>query len=87
MSWAYGEGDQLRRCDVEHDSHPMDLMRAYLAVSTVRLLRFEARETWAGVLEEQVDRDFWPIDLDGHRLSRDSAKASADAVAGVIVRR
>lgn len=85
MSWAYGEGNQLRRCDAEHDSHPMDLMRAYLAAATVRLLRFEARETWASVLEEQVDRDFWPIDLDGYRLSRDAAKASAAAVAGVIV--
>lgn len=85
MSLAYGQGRQLRRCDAEHDTHPMDLLRAYLAAATVRLLRFDRRETWAALLEDHADEDSWFIELDGHRLSRDAARESAAVVADVIV--
>lgn len=86
MSLAYGQGSRLRICEVEHDNHPMDLLRGYLVAETVRLLRFDEREVWADYLAGLVDEDFefTALNVCGHRLESGPARSSARAVARAI---
>jgi hypothetical protein len=66
------------------DSHPADIVRGYLAASTVRLLSFKQKAAWANAIEAETDKDLTAIVLAGHSVTQANAKAMAKIVAGAI---
>jgi hypothetical protein len=76
------------------DIHPADILRGYLAASTVRLLEFNGANKWADYIEAETDKDLTTICLDwnykdpssGKVISSDEAKKSAEIVAKTIVK-
>jgi hypothetical protein len=86
LNGAGGESPSLRTAGPEEDSHPADLVRAYLAAETVRLLSFDGAAAWADRLVAEADRDLGRIRLGGVNVSPGIAKEAAAAVAKAIVR-
>lgn len=85
LNGAYGGKPSLRNVGRAEDPHPADIVRAYLAAETVRLLSFEGAARWADRLVAEADRDLGQIRLGGVAVSAETARASAAAVARVIV--
>ncbi|WP_144495978.1 hypothetical protein [Bacillus thuringiensis] len=67
-----------------NDRHPADILRGYLAASTVRLLSFDGAKNWADVIASETDKDLKEIILDGTQVSAEDARKSAEIVASVI---
>ena len=86
LNGAWGGKPVLRNAGPVDDPHPADIVRAYLAAETVRLLSFEGAAAWADRLVAEADRDLGRIRLGGVSMSPEAAKASAAAVARAIVR-
>jgi hypothetical protein len=85
LNGAWGGSPSLRNVGPEEDPHPADIVRAYLAAETVRLLSFEGAARWADRLVAEADRDLGRIRLGGRAVSAADARASAAAVARAIV--
>jgi hypothetical protein len=66
------------------DPHPADVVRGYLAASTVRLLSFTGKAAWAEAIETETDKDVTNITLVGQSVSRATAKKAVAAVARAI---
>ena len=66
--------------------HPLDILRGYLAASTVRLLDFRGAADWGKIIEAETDKDLSTIIIEGSKISKEVAKKSADIVARVIVK-
>ena len=86
MNGAYNGTPTLRNVGRPEDPHPADIVRAYLAAETVRLLSFDGAARWADRLVAEADRDLGKVWLGGVQVSAGVAKASAAAVARAIVR-
>ncbi len=86
LNGAAGGSPALRTAGPEEDSHPADLVRAYLAAETVRLLSFDGAAAWADRLVAEADRDLGRIRLGGVNVSPGIAKDAAAVVAKAIVR-
>lgn len=83
---AWGSGPRLRGEGPAEDPHPADLVRAFLAAATVRLLESSSREGWAAAIDAEADRDGGRIVLAGRELGAAEARRSAALVAEVLVR-
>ncbi len=86
LNGAWGASPSLRTSGPEDDTHPADLVRAYLAAETVRLLSFDGAAAWADRLVAEADRDLGRIRLGGVNVSPGVAKEAAALVAKAIVR-
>ncbi|HYD40336.1 MAG TPA: hypothetical protein VEB43_05860 [Anaeromyxobacter sp.] len=86
LNGASGGSPSLRTAGPEEDSHPADLVRAYLAAETVRLLSFDGAAAWADRLVAEADRDLGRIRLGGVNVTPGVAKEAAAVVAKAIVR-
>ncbi|PES10274.1 hypothetical protein [Bacillus cereus] len=75
---------ELRNIGPENDPHPADILRGYLAASTVKLLSFDGAKNWAEVIASETDKDLKTILLDGTQVSAEDARKSAEIVASVI---
>lgn len=67
------------------DPHPADILRGYLAASTVGLLSFKGSKEWAKIIEAETDKDLSTIRLEGDVVEAEDAKKSAQIVAKTIV--
>ncbi|WP_241846077.1 hypothetical protein [Bacillus thuringiensis] len=68
------------------DPHPADILRGYLAASTVKLLSFDGAKNWADVITSETDKDLKEIILAGTQVSAEDARKSAEIVASVIAK-
>ncbi|MDQ3802364.1 MAG: HAD family hydrolase [Acidobacteriota bacterium] len=84
LNAAFSGNPRLRSVGPSNDSHPADILRGYLAASTVRLLSFDGAAVWANIIEQETDRDVGAIRLGGVLVSQQVARQSAEIVAGVI---
>jgi hypothetical protein len=85
LNGAWGGSPVLRTTGPEDDPHPADLVRAYVAAETVRLLSFDGAQEWADKLTAEADRDLGRIRLGGTTLTAAQAKDAAAVVARAIV--
>ena len=67
------------------DPHPADVLRGFLAASTVRLLSFDGADDWADCLAEETAKDVSSIRLDGIEVGEAEARLSAEVVAKTLV--
>jgi hypothetical protein len=86
LNGAWGSSPALRSAGPEDDPHPADLVRAYLAAETVRLLSFDGAAAWADRLIAEADRDLGRIRLGGVTVTPGVAKDAAAVAARAIVR-
>jgi hypothetical protein len=82
---AFNRIPKLRNEGPLSDLHPADIVRGYLAASTVRLLNFDKATDWANIIEEETNKDVSSIVLGGMVVSLEEAKLSAKIVAETIV--
>ena len=85
LNAAWGGSPSLRSDGPGEDPHPADLVRAYVAAETVRLLSFYGAAAWADRLVAEADRDLGRIRLDGVNVTPGVAKDAAAVVAKAIV--
>jgi hypothetical protein len=93
---ALNNTPKLRNDGPLDDSHPADILRGYLAASTVKLLDFDRASNWASTIDEETTKDVSAIRLNGNRnrlgqviggvsISIEEAKRSAEIVAQTLV--
>jgi hypothetical protein len=82
---AAGGSPRLSTEGLEEDPHPADLVRAYVAAETVRLLSFDGAAAWADRIVAEADRDLGRIRLAGVTVTPGVAKDAAAVVAKAIV--
>lgn len=82
---AYEGTPALSNYGPENAPHPADILRGYLAASTVRLLDFDGADLWAARIEEEVNKDLTRIRLGRREVSPEEARRSADIVASALV--
>ncbi len=79
--------DALQTEGPSDDEHPADIVRGYLAASTIRLLSFDGKDAWADAIEAETDRDLTSrIVLADQVISTEDAKKSAGIVAHTIAK-
>jgi hypothetical protein len=66
------------------DVHPANILRGYLAASTIKLLRFKGANDWAEIIRSETNKDLSKIVLEGNEVDSDKAIKSADVVASTI---
>ncbi len=66
--------------------HPADILRAFLAASTVRMLSFAGADDWANAIEAEAESDLSRVVLAGNHVEAQLARTSASIVAETIVR-
>lgn len=88
---ALGNG-KLRTVGYIDDTHPIDLLRGYLAASVAKRLHFQGSEEWSTVIANETKKDndtLYLVDNNGYYyyfpVSLSKAIASADLVAKVIM--
>lgn len=85
LNAAWGGGPRLRSDGPAEDSHPSDVLRGFLAASSVLRLRFSGRQQWAALIARETEADAGPLTLAGEPVSLEQARVSADHVANVII--
>lgn len=85
LNAAFDNDPKLRNDGPGGDPHPADILRGYLAASTVKLLSFKDANNWAKIIEAETDKDLSTIRLQGDEVSEEDAKKSAQIVASTIV--
>ncbi len=85
LNAAFGGTATLRNEGHAKDPHPADIVRGYLAASTVALLRFGRAGAWSKALEKETDKDAGVIRLAGSSVSKDEAKNAARLIAEALV--
>lgn len=86
LNAAWGSGPRLRSEGPGADPHPADVLRGWLAASTVRLLGFAGRGAWADAVQAETDRDVRALRLDGRVVDPSQARRSAARVAAAVAR-
>jgi len=76
----------LRNDGPSRDLHPADILRGFLAASTVRLLEFQGAGVWADALEAETAKDVGEIRLASTKVTEQEARHSAEIVASTLVR-
>jgi hypothetical protein len=66
------------------DVHPANILRGYLAASTVKLLTFKDADDWSQIIKSEADKDLSKIVLEGNEVDSDKAIRSAEVVASTI---
>jgi len=84
LNKAFGGGPVLRSAGPASDPHPADILRGFLAASTVDLLEFTDHHAWATLIRNETDKDVTTIKLAGRTVSKEEASKSADIVAKAI---
>ncbi len=87
LNAAFTGSAKLRNRGPAADPHPADIVRGYLAASTVRLLSFDQRTEWANLIESETDKDATKIVLAWAEVPKDKAAESARIVAEAIADR
>jgi hypothetical protein len=83
---SLGNGPHLSPDGRADDSHPGDLVRAYLGAACVRLLKFKAKTQWAKLIEAEADKEPGVITLAGTVFTRAQVKKAVTAVAKAILK-
>jgi len=86
LNAAFSGEPILRNNGSKTDVHPADILRGYLAASTVELLSFDGAKHWSEVIEAETNKDLSEIRLGGIEISAEDAKNSAQIVASVIAK-
>ena len=81
---AFGGEPKLRNDGPASDPHPADILRGFVAASTVRLLSFDGAPQWARAIEDETMKDVTHIRIENVPVSVDKARRSCDIVANVI---
>ena len=66
------------------DMHPADILRGFVAASTVRMLSFAGAADWADVIERETEKDVEQIKVGEIPVSIDRAKRSCEIVASTL---
>lgn len=66
------------------DPHPADILRGFLAASTVRLLSFAGAPDWADLIERETEKDVTRIRIGSVFISVERAKQSCEIVANTL---
>jgi len=86
LNAASGREPQLRNIGPSNDPHPADILRGYLAASTVSLLDFSKANRWATAIEAETDKDLARIQLgENSVITPEEAKESALIAANCLV--
>ncbi|MFA6371184.1 MAG: hypothetical protein WCW68_01020 [Methanothrix sp.] len=86
LNAAGGREPQLRNIGPSNDPHPADILRGYLAASTVSLLNFSKANRWATAIEAETDKDLARIQLgENSVITPEEAKDSALIAANCLV--
>jgi hypothetical protein len=86
LNAAWGREPQLRNIGPSNDPHPADILRGYLAASTVSLLNFSKANRWAKAIEAETDKDLETIQLgENSVITPEDAKKSALIAANCLV--
>lgn len=86
LNAAMGREPQLRNIGLGNDPHPADILRGYLAASTVSLLNFSKANRWATAIEAETDKDLARIQLgENSVITPEEAKESALIAANCLV--
>jgi hypothetical protein len=86
LNAARGREPQLRNIGPSNDFHPADILRGYLAASTVSLLNFSKANRWATAIEAETDKDLARIQLgENNVITPEEAKESALIAANCLV--
>jgi hypothetical protein len=86
LNAAWGREPKLRNIGPSNDPHPADILRGYLAASTVSLLNFSKANRWANAIEAETDKDLETIQLGENSLiTPEDAKKSALIAANCLV--
>jgi hypothetical protein len=86
LNAAFGGEPKLRNDGPASDPHPADILRGFLAASTVSLLSFAHAQHWEQILLDETQKDVGTITAAGETVPEDEARASAEVVAQTIVR-
>lgn len=86
LNAAISGSPTLRNTGAREDPHPADILRGFLAASTVKLLEFEGAERWSNALAAETRKDVSTIRLGGVQISEQEARDSAAIVARALVR-
>ena len=83
--WNATEGAaRLSNVGALDDSHPADILRGFLAASTVRLLSFAGAPDWADLIERETEKDLTGIKIGKVDISLERAKESCEIVARTL---
>jgi hypothetical protein len=85
LNHAYLGTPVLRNNGPKSDPHPADILRGYLAASSVGLLKFSGADNWAKIIEEETNKDLAQIEIAGRKISAEEARESASIVASTIM--
>lgn len=85
LNAAFTKKPVLRNDGPDDDPHPADIVRGFLAASTVRLLEFSGAAAWADLIEAETMKDLKQVKLSGKAVPTQQAKDSAAIVAQTIV--
>jgi FMN phosphatase YigB (HAD superfamily) len=66
------------------DMHPADILRGFIAASTVRMLSFAGAADWAKVIEDETKKDVEQIKIGDIPVSLDRAMRSCEIVASTL---
>ncbi|MDR4509443.1 MAG: hypothetical protein MRJ65_14650 [Candidatus Brocadiaceae bacterium] len=82
---AFNGAPKLRNSGGRFTVHPVDILRGFLAASTVRLLSFQEAESWSNTIENETRNDLEQILIGGESIDVQTAVDSARIVAETIV--
>jgi hypothetical protein len=85
LNAAFTRKPVLRNDGPEDDPHPADIVRGFLAASTVRMLEFKGAAAWGDLIEAETMKDVKQVRLSGKPVTTQQAKDSAEIVAQTIV--
>jgi len=85
LNYAFTGIPKLRNEGPEDDPHPADIVRGYLAASTVGSLSFTDARNWAQIIESETNNDLSHIVLEDNEIEPKIAKKSANVVASTIL--
>lgn len=54
---SFNLNHKMRTIAEDEDEHPLDLLRGYLAVEVMRLLKFSQADQWAAAFESELEKD------------------------------
>jgi len=81
---AVGGKAKLSNTGYTDDPHPADILRGFLAASTVRLLSFAGATDWANMIERETEKDVTQIRIGRIPISLNRAKRSCEIVASTL---
>jgi hypothetical protein len=84
LNAAFGGQARLRNEGPASDSHPADILRGFLAASTVRLLSFDGAAAWAEAIDRETMKDVTQIRVAGVPITVERAKRSCEIVAHAL---